>query len=59
MAAEEVYTQMWLVTEYINIVSGIIIQLNEVNLIKRRRKHAKQIQANKTLNQGIYITECN
>jgi hypothetical protein len=24
-------------------------------LVKRRRKHSKQIQANKILNQGIYI----
>jgi hypothetical protein len=25
------------------------------NLVKRRRKHSKQIQANKILNQGIYV----
>jgi hypothetical protein len=58
MAVERVNTQRQLVTEYINI-SGIIIQLNYVNLVKRRRKHSKQIQANKILNQGIYVIECN
>jgi hypothetical protein len=40
MAVEEVNTQRQLVTEYINIF-GIIIQLNEVSLVKRRRKHSK------------------
>jgi hypothetical protein len=54
MAVEKVNTQMHLVTEYINIF-GIIIQLNAVNLVKRRRKHGMQIQANKILNQEIYI----
>jgi hypothetical protein len=58
MAVEKVNTQMQLVNEYINIF-GIIIQLNYVNLVKRRRKHTKQIQANKILNRGIYVTECN
>jgi hypothetical protein len=58
MAVEKVNTQRQLVTEYINIF-GIIIKLNYVNLVKRRRKHTKQIQANKILNQGIYIIECN
>jgi hypothetical protein len=42
MAVEKVNTQMQLVTEYINIF-GIIIQLNLVNLVKRRRKLSKQI----------------
>jgi hypothetical protein len=58
MTVEKVNTQRQIVTEYINIF-GIIIQLNSVNLVKRRRKRAKQTQANKTLNQGIYTTECN
>jgi hypothetical protein len=48
MAVEEAFPQMQLCTEYFNIF-GIIIQLNEVNLVKRRRKHAKQIQGNKIL----------
>jgi hypothetical protein len=54
MAVEKVNIQMQLVTEYINIF-GIIIQLNSVNFVKRRRKRVKQIQANKILNQRIYI----
>jgi hypothetical protein len=58
MAVEKVNTQMQPVTEYINIF-GIIIQLNYVSLVKRRRKHSKQIQTNKVLSQGIYIIECN
>jgi hypothetical protein len=58
MAVEKVIRQMQLVTEYINIF-GIKIQLHFVNLVKRRRKHAKQIQTNKMLNQGIYIIEYN
>jgi hypothetical protein len=58
MAVEKVNTQIYLVTEYINIFR-IIIKLNEVNLVKRRRKHSKKIQANKILIQGIYIIKCN
>jgi hypothetical protein len=58
MTVEKVNIQRQIVTEYINIF-GIIIQLNSVSLVKRRRKRAKQTQVNKTLNQGIYVTECN
>jgi hypothetical protein len=58
MAVDKVNTKMQLVTEYISIF-GITMQLNQVSLVKRRRKHAKQIQPNKILNQGIYIIECN
>jgi hypothetical protein len=55
MAVEKVNTQMQLVTEYINIF-GEIIQLNYINLVKRRRNMQNK---HKILNQGIYITECN
>jgi hypothetical protein len=41
MAVEKVNIQMQLVTEYINIF-GTIIQLNSVNLVKRRRKLANK-----------------
>jgi hypothetical protein len=58
MAEERVNTQIQLVIEYINIY-GIIIKLNQVKLVKKRRKHSKQLQANKILNQGIYIIKCN
>jgi hypothetical protein len=58
MAVENVNTQNELVTKYIYIFETII-KLNQVTLVKRRIKHSKQIQANKILNQGIYIIECN
>jgi hypothetical protein len=57
MAVERVNTQIQLVLEYINIY-GIIIKSNEVKLVKKI-KHSKQLQANKILNQGIYIIKCN
>jgi hypothetical protein len=50
MAVERVNTQIQLVIEYINIY-GIIIKLNYVKLVKKRRKHSKQLEANKILNQ--------
>jgi hypothetical protein len=58
MDVEKVNTQIQLDIEYINIF-GIIIKLNQVKLITKRRKNSKQLQANKILNQGIYIIECN
>jgi ERCC4-related helicase len=49
MAVERVNTQIQLVIEYINIY-GIIIKLNYVKLVTKRRKLSKQLQANKILN---------